>query len=34
MIGLDLRVAVWEKEFLLGSSQRVRVGGNYLRKSE
>jgi len=25
-IGLGLRVAVWEKEFLLGRSQRVRVG--------
>ena len=33
--GVDLRVVVWVKEFLLGRSQRVRVdGGNYLRKSE
>jgi hypothetical protein len=24
---MDLRVAEWEKEFLLRSSQRVRVGG-------
>ena len=32
--GVDLRVVVWIKEFLLGRSQRVRVDGKYLRKSE
>jgi len=26
-VGLNLRVAVWVKEFLLGRSQRVRVEG-------
>ena len=26
-IGLDLRLVVWVKEFLLGHSQRVRVDG-------
>ena len=25
--GVDSRVAVWVREYLLGSSQRVRVGG-------
>jgi hypothetical protein len=28
--GVDLRVVVWVKEFLLGSSQRVRVDGQLL----
>jgi hypothetical protein len=31
---VDLRVVVWLKEFLLERSQRVRVAGNCLRKSE
>jgi len=26
--GVDLRIVVWVKEFLLGRSQRVRVGGH------
>jgi hypothetical protein len=32
--GVNLRVVVWVKEFLLGCSQRVRVDDKYLRKSE
>jgi hypothetical protein len=26
-LGVDLRVVVWVREFLLGHSQKVRVGG-------
>jgi hypothetical protein len=32
--GVDLRVVAWIKEFLLGRSQKVRVEGTYLMKSE
>jgi len=27
--GMDLRVVVWIREFLIGHSQRVRVGRHY-----
>ncbi len=30
--GVDLRVVLWIKDFLLGHSQRVRVDGHYRRK--
>ena len=30
--GVDSRVVVWIREFPLGRSQRVGVGGNYQRK--
>ena len=30
--GVDLRVVLWIKDFLLGRSQRVRVDGHYGRK--
>ena len=30
--GVDLRVVLWIKDFLLGRSQRVRIDGQYRRK--
>ena len=32
--GVDWRVVMWIKEFLLGRSQRGKLTGNYQRKSE
>ena len=32
--GVDSRVVVWVREFLVGRTRRVRVGGNYPKKSK
>ena len=32
--GMDLRVVIWVREFLVGHTQRVRVGGTTIQGSE